>query len=379
MARAKARLNGERRGSPLRGSHLFLPLSVLALLIVINVIKGADYFSISLINGALYGNIPNILFGASELVILSIGMTLVTASSRGQDISVGVAAAITSAVFVQVLLRAGHITWLTIAAAFLASCVAGVLIGAFNGSLVSVFKVQPMVATLILFTAGRSIAFMIDGKLSPVLANDLTGQIGSVIPGVPIQTPIILTAVFIALAAVLLKTTNLKLYAECVGINEKAARLNGIDPARIKLLAYMILGVCTAVAGFIAVNKAGRHDSVNLLKYVEMDAILAVAIGGNALGGGKFSISGSIIGAYTIEVLNRTLLRLEVGTETIKAFKAVFIIILMVIASPVVRDYASKALRWARARADGGAVSQADAAAAGAAPGDGDASGKKEA
>jgi galactofuranose transport system permease protein len=338
------------------GSHLFLPLSVLALLILINLIKGADYFSITVINGALYGNIPNILFGASELVILAIGMTLVTASSRGQDISVGVAAAITSAVFVQVLLHAGHITWLTIVVGFLLSCVVGIVIGAFNGSLVSIFKVQPMVATLILFTAGRSIAFMIDGKLSPVLANDLTGQIGSVIPGVPIQTPIILTVVFIAFVAVFLKTTNLKLYAESVGINEKAALLNGIDPTKIKFLTYMILGVCSAVAGFIAVTKAGRHDSVNLLKFVEMDAILAVAIGGNALSGGKFSISGSIIGAYTIEVLNRTLLRLEVNPETIKAFKAVFIIILMVVASPVVREFAAKALRGVRARADSGTV-----------------------
>ena len=345
MARAKA-----------RGSHLFLPLAVLALLIVINLIKGADYFSMSVINGALYGNIPNILFGASELVILAIGMTLVTASSRGQDISVGVAAAITSAVFVQVLLRAGHITWFTIVVGFLASCVVGIVIGAFNGSLVSLFRVQPMVATLILFTAGRSIAFMIDGKLSPVLANDLTGQIGSVIPGVPLQTPILLTAVFIAFVAVFLRTTNLKLYAETVGINERAARLNGINPAKIKFLTYMILGVCTAVAGFIAVTKAGRHDSVNLLKFVEMDAILAVAIGGNALSGGKFSITGSIIGAYTIEVLNRTLLRLEIETETIKAFKAVFIIILMAVASPVVRDFATKALKWVRTRVNKGTL-----------------------
>jgi ribose/xylose/arabinose/galactoside ABC-type transport system permease subunit len=325
--------------SKIHVSQLFLPLSVLALLIVINLIKGADYFSMTLINGALYGNIPNILFGASELVILSIGMTLVTASSRGVDISVGVAAAITSAVFFQILLHADLIV--------------GIVIGAFNGFLVSILRVQPMVATLILFTAGRSIAFMIDGKLSPILANDITGQIGSVIPGVPIQTPIILTAVFIALVAVFLKTTNLKLYAESVGINEKAARLNGINPARIMFLTYMILGACTAVAGFIAVSKAGRHDSVNLLKYVEMDAILAVAIGGNSLGGGKFSITGSIIGAYTIEVLNRTLLRLEIGTETIKAFKAVFIIILMIVASPVVREYASKALSWVRARFSG--------------------------
>ena len=345
---------------------------------MINVIKGADYFSISVINGALYGNIPNILFGASELVILAIGMTLVTASSRGQDISVGVAAAISSAVFVQVLQNTGDITWLTIVAGFLASCVVGIVIGAFNGSLVSIFRVQPMVATLILFTAGRSIAFMIDGKLSPVLANDLTSQIGGVIPGVPIQTPIILTVVFIALVAVFLKTTNLKLYSESVGINEKAARLNGIDPAKIKFLTYMILGVCTAVAGFIAVTKAGRHDSVNLLKFVEMDAILAVAIGGNALSGGKFSISGSIIGAYTIEVLNRTLLRLEVGTETIKAFKAVFIIILMVVASPVVREFATKALRWMGARAGSGTVPETSAPDAAAVSNPEDTPAKKE-
>jgi galactofuranose transport system permease protein len=335
------------------GFHLFLPISVLGLLIVINLIKGADYFSITVINGALYGNIPNILFGAAELVILSIGMTFVTASSRGQDISVGVSAAITSSVFVLFILNAGPITWLTILAGFLVSCVVGLVIGAFNGSLVSVFKVQPMVATLILFTGGRSIAFMIDGKLSPVLANDLTGQLGGVIPGVPVQTPIIMTAVFIALVAVLLKTTNLKLYTESVGINPNAARLNGINPAMIKFLTFMILGVCTAFAGFIAVTKAGRHDSVNLLKFIEMDAILAVAIGGNALSGGKFSLTGSIIGAYTIEVLNRTLLRLEIETETIKAFKAVFIIILMIIASPVVRDFARKALKWIRTRGVG--------------------------
>ncbi len=84
------------------------------------------------------------------------------------------------------------------------------------------------------------------------------------------------------------------------------------------------MGICTAVAGFIAVNKAGRHDSVNLLKLIMMDAILAVAIGGNSLGGGKFSITGSIIGAYTIEMLNRTLLRLEIDPAMIKVFKAVF-------------------------------------------------------
>jgi simple sugar transport system permease protein len=318
------------------------------LLIIINLIKGADYFSITMVNGAFYGNIPNILFGASELVILTIGMTLVTAASQGQDISIGENATISSAVFVLFVLNAGQVTLLTILAGLLISCVAGLVIGAFNGILVSGFKVQPMVATLILFMGGRSIAFMIDGKLSPILANNISNQIGTVIPGLPIQTPIILTAVFIALVAVVLKTTNLRLYVESVGINPSAARLNGINPKKIIFLTFLIMGVCTAVAGFIAVNKAGRHDSVNLLKFIMMDAILAVAIGGNSLSGGKFSMTGSIIGAYTIEMLNRTLLRLEVEPEAIKAFKAVFIIILMVIASPVVRVFARKVLDKAK-------------------------------
>ena len=336
MSRLKAHIN--------RLSHLFLPLSVLVLLIIINLIKGTDYFSITIVNGAFYGNIPNILFGASELVILSIGMTLVTAASRGQDISIGEIGAITSATFVLYVLNAADVTLFTILVGFLISCVVGVVIGAFNGTLVSVFNVQPMVATLILFLGGRSVAFMIDGKVSPILANEISNQIGTVIPGVPIQTPIILTVVFIALVAVVLKTTNLRLYVESVGINPSAVRLNGIDPKKIIFLTFLIMGICSAVAGFIAVNKAGRHDSVNLLKFIMMDAILAVALGGNSLAGGKFSITGSIIGAYTIEMLNRTLLRLEVNPEAIKSFKAVFIIILMVLASPVVRVLIRKAL-----------------------------------
>src|SRR5690606_11202153 len=173
MPRLKRRFN--------RMSHLVLPLSVLVVLLIINLVKGADYFKITLINGVLYGNIPNILFGASELVILSIGMTLVTAASRGQDISIGESGAIRSALFVQYVLRAGNVTVWTILAGFLISCLAGMVIGAFNGTLVSFFNVQPMVATLILFLGGRSIAFIIDGKVSPILANPISNQIGTVI------------------------------------------------------------------------------------------------------------------------------------------------------------------------------------------------------
>ncbi|MDR1796810.1 MAG: ABC transporter permease [Clostridiales Family XIII bacterium] len=325
----------------LRG--VLIPLTVLLLLLLINVIKDVDFLDISNVNGALYGNIPNILFGATELVIITIGMTLVTSASGGQDISVGVVATITSAVFIQALAAFGPVSWLSVAGALVVSCAVGALLGLFNGTLVAIFRIQPMVATLILFTAGRSIAFLIDGKVSPNLKNAVTTQIGGVIPGVPIQTPIILTVVVIAVFAVLFKLTNLRLYTQTVGINEKAARLNGIDPVKVKLLVFVILGICCAVAGFISVCKNERHDSVNLLKLIEMDAILAVALGGNALIGGKFNLPGAIIGAYTIEVLNRTLLRFGISPDAIKAVKAAFIIFLMIVSSPVVMSLLDKA------------------------------------
>jgi len=336
-----------KKGS-LASYQLFLPLTVLALLIIINLFKGLGYFTITLRNGVFYGNIPSVLYGAAELVIISIGMSLVTSSSRGQDISVGVNATITSSVFALVLrehLALGPenaITWGVVLLALFISCLVGVCLGAFNGLLVSVLKVQPMVATLILFTAGRSIAFLIDGKVSPNLQYPIIKQIGTALPGVPIQTPIIITVICLILFALLFKFSNLKLYSQAVGINEEAARLNGINPVSIKLLTFIVLGVCCSVAGFIAVSKSGRHDSVNVLKLIELDAILAVALGGNALGGGKLSITGAVVGAYTIEILNQTLLRLQVNAEAIKLVKALFIILLMILASPVVREFLSK-------------------------------------
>jgi simple sugar transport system permease protein len=338
----------EKKKFSLASFQLLLPLTVFMILIVINLAVGAGYFTISMRNGVFYGNIPSVLYGAAELVIIAIGMALVTASSKGQDISVGVTATITSSIFVYVIRQflaaspEAAVGWGIVIPALLISCVAGALLGAFNGTVVSVFKVQPMVATLILFTAGRSVAFLIDGKISPILQYPIIRQIGTALPGVPIQTPIIITVLCIIIAALIFKLTNLKLYAQTVGINERAARLNGINPVTVKMVSFIFLGVCCAVSGFIAVSKIGRHDSVNVLKLIELDAILAVALGGNALGGGKFSVTGAVIGAYTIEILNQTLLRLQVDAEAIKLMKALFIILLMVLASPVVREYLAK-------------------------------------
>jgi simple sugar transport system permease protein len=337
-----------------RFRHLIMPLMIMALLLIVNFIldfilkahnpDAISFFRIGLTennvgNTVLDGEIIRVLNAASELVIIAIGMTLVTAASKGQDISVGAIAAIGGSVFVQVLRFAPQATWLWILIAFLASALVAMLFGAFNGTLVAKFGIQPMIATLILFTSGRSIAYAINGNASPILQDNLTMQIGSFIEGIPIQTPIFIVVALLVLAFLALRFTNLRLYFEAVGANEKSARLNGLNPARIKLLAFVILGFCCALAGFISTCRMQRIDHNAILGGIEMYAILAVAIGGNALAGGRFFLTGAIIGAYTIELLKRTLLRMQVAPEALSAYMAIFIVLLMIASSPVLKQY----------------------------------------
>lgn len=325
-------------------SQLVVPLFALFLLIVFNLIRDIGFFSISIItnndgNTVLSGNLVSIINGASELAILAIGMTLVTASSRGQDISVGAAAAIAGSIFVSVL-RGNQITIPIILLAFLASCIVAILFGAFNGTLVAAFKIQPMIATLILFSAGRSIAYWINGGATPTVSSPLLVGIGGFIPGIPIPTPILIMTLFGVLIWLALKFTNLGLYTQAVGINEKSARLNGINAAWIKLLSFMILGVCVAISGVINVCRIGLINHETILLDIEMDAILAVAIGGNSLGGGKFSLAGSVIGAFIIQALTVTLYAMKVPSTAVKAYKAIVIIAIVVLSSPIVKEYA---------------------------------------
>ena len=324
-------------------SQLIIPLFALLLLVVFNLIRDVGFFSLNITinndgNAVLSGNIISILNSASELAIIAIGMTLVTASSRGQDISVGAVAAIAGSVFVRVL-REHDITWPIILVAFLGACAAAILCGTFNGLLVAGFRIQPMIATLILLTAGRPIAYWINGGATPTVESPLLGNIGSFIPGIPIPTPILIVIVFAILVSLVLRLTNLGLYTQAVGINEKSARLNGINAFGMKILSFMMLGVCVSIAGCIGVSRMGLINHETILLDIEMDAILAVAIGGNALSGGKFSIAGSVIGAYIIQALTITLYAMKVSSTAVKAYKAIVIIAIVVLGSPVVQRY----------------------------------------
>jgi len=335
-----------------RHAQLLVPLLSILLIVVFNLLRDPSFFSIgmstnNLGNPVLTGNLISILNGASELAIIAMGMTLVTAACGGQDISVGALATIAGSVLVKIL-RTGEITMGSILVGFLVCCVAAMLFGAFNGTLVSVFKIQPMIATLVLFTCGRSIAYWINGGATPTIDSPLITAIGSFIPGCPIPTPILIVAAVGIILGLVFRFTTLGLYTQTVGINQRAARLNGINPTAIKLLSFLVLGLCCAVAGLISVSRLSLINHETMLLEIEMDAILAVAIGGNALGGGKFKITGSVLGAYAIQALTTTLYAMKVPSTDVKAYKALVIILIVVISSPVVKQALSRL--WAKVR-----------------------------
>lgn len=328
--------------------RLFIPITFLVFLLLLNIFINPSFLRISMGkdsagNPVLIGNLVNILNNATELVILAIGMTLVTAASKGQDISVGATIAIVGGVIMRIL--CGNETQPTylhapVIVAFLLGCFAGIVCGAFNGILVAKFKIQPMIATLILFTAGRSISSMIMGGLKPKAVSSF-GYYGNFIPGFPVPTPIIITIVVLIITILLLKRTNLGLYTRAVGINEKASSLNGLNPSLIKFLTYIIMGVCVGIAGFIQSSRVQTINPYTIVPSIEMDVILAVALGGNSLSGGKFNMAGSVIGAYTIQTLTSMLLTLNVNTNAVPVFKAVIIIVLVIIQTPIFKSFFS--------------------------------------
>ena len=326
--------------------QMFIPVAALVLLVLFNLIADASFFAVSvkensLGNPVLSGNIISVLDNASELVILAIGMTLVTASSGGQDISVGATMAIAGSVILR-MVCGGQVTADTMQMNLILAVLIGIavtaLFGAFNGALVAYFKIQPMVATLIMFTAGRSIAAWINNNQLPIINDIAFKYAGTFLPGIPVPTPIFITAAVILIFWLVLKRTNLGLYTQSVGINANSSHLNGLDPKMIKLLTYVILGVCVAVAGFIRVSRSGSINYSRIAENIEMDAILAVALGGNALSGGRFNIYGSILGAYVIQFLTTTLYKYDVPSTALPAYKAVVVILLVVLSAPVVRE-----------------------------------------
>lgn len=326
-------------------TKLFLPIVCLLFVLLINLIKNAGFFAIAINNGVLYGRLIDILNRGSEIAILAVGQTLVVAVSAGTDISVGSVMSLSACFCTLLLAGYGVNTTSTLVLPMIVGILGGIVMGgvcgAFNGALVSKLKIQPMVATLILFTAARAIGLLLCNNQITYIRYDPYKYLGNFIPGCPIPTPIFVTIVVIAIAQIALKKTSLGLYVQSVGINKRAARLLGINSAKVIFLCYVLCGLCSGIAGIVASSRIYSADSNNIGLYYELDAILAVALGGNSLAGGKFNMAGSIVGAYTIQAINTTLLAVGVSTDQAPVAKAIIVIIIVAVQSTVFRAWFS--------------------------------------
>jgi len=327
---------------------LMFSITLLVILMVQNIITTPDFFNITITNGIISGYIPNILDQASTLVIVTLGMTLVTAVSGGQDISVGAIMAIAASCCGLLLNGPEYRTEVfhnPYRYALLAGLCGGALCGAFNGFMVAYLKIQPMIASLILFTSGRSIAKVITHGQTVYIMNPVFKYLGVQIPGVPIRTTIIVTIGIILLVVLIVRGTSFGLFIKSIGINSSAAYLVGLNSQAIKLITFTICGILAGVAGLVGSSGVGSVNAGELGLGIELDAILAVALGGNMLGGGKFSIAGSVIGAYTIQAITTTLYAMNVRSDQLYVFKAIIIIFIIVVSSDVFKDIIKKIVR----------------------------------
>lgn len=320
--------------------RLFMPFFCLVIMLIAAVIASPDFFKIGIQNGVLYGRIIDVINRGSEVVILAIGMTLVVAASAGTDISVGAVMAVVAAVtcsFIAGNQQSVNEYINNPFAGILLGILAGVLCGCFNGFLVAKLKIQPMVATLILFTAGRGIAQLLTNGQITYIRVDSFKKLGSSIPGIPIPTSIFVTVIMVVFTLLLLNKTATGMYIETVGINARAARLIGLKSTKIIFLVYAFSGFCASIAGLINSSRIYSADANNIGLNLELDAILAVALGGNSLAGGKFSLIGSVIGAYTIQTLTTTLYAVSVSSDQIPVYKAIVVVIIVSLQSPELR------------------------------------------
>lgn len=285
----------------------------------------------ALFNGDAFLNLQSLRLNLTQvatIVIVGVGMTLVVATG-GIDLSVGSLMAISGAIAPLIFLSDAPIVSLPYVGGALAYAVpvlvAG-LFGAFNGWLVAAVRLQPIIATLVLFVAGRGIAQVItDGRLQSF--REPTWQfigLGRIF-GVPFQA--ILMLVVVAAAAWAMRATSFGRYVLAIGGNEAAARLAGVPVARVKAAVYVISGLLAGLAGLvvIAINSSSDANQVGL--NMELDAIAAVAVGGTSLMGGRAAVVGTLIGALIIQLIRFTLLTQGVSDAVARVVTAGAIVV----------------------------------------------------
>jgi ribose/xylose/arabinose/galactoside ABC-type transport system permease subunit len=339
-------MNGSfsRTWSKLTESMLFLPTAALLLILIADFFLIPGFFNIEIKQGHLYGSLIDILLHGSPTMILAMGMTLVIATG-GVDLSVGAIIAISSSVAAiminptivgmnltdpRLFINNPQYTWAPLWLVFIVPLVIATLCGLWNGMLVSYWRIQPMVATLVLMIAGRGIAQLITNAIQIIIFNDTFAFIGNGYYLFPFS--LYVAAVVFVGAWLVTRRTSIGLFVESVGINYRSSFYSGINERRVKLFAYAFCGFCAGIAGLIIASNIRTSDANQIGMYTELDAILAVVIGGTLLGaGGRFSLMGSAIGALVLQATLTSMLSFGVPASAITAVKALVVVVVILL------------------------------------------------
>jgi galactofuranose transport system permease protein len=307
--------------------RLMPQIIALAIILVMISIAFPGFFNIQMQNGRLYGSLIDILNRGAPVALLAIGMTVVIAT-KGIDLSVGAVMAICGAVAAASITAGNGLVY-----TLLVTLGAGLLCGLWNGLLVAVLGIQPIIATLVLMVAGRGIAQLVTE--GAILTFNHPGLIfigsGSLL-GLPM--PVVIWLVFGLVVGIVVRRTALGLLIEALGVNRRASMLAGVSTGVLLIAAYVLSGLCAAIAGTIAAADIRGADANNAGLWLELDAILAVVVGGTSLLGGRFSIAGSLIGAMIIQSINTGILLSGFPPEFNLIIKAGIIVLILVIQSP---------------------------------------------
>ncbi|MBS0970987.1 ABC transporter permease [Chimaeribacter arupi] len=299
----------------------------LAIILLIDSLVAPHFFSVHIQDGRLFGSLVDIFNRGAPVALLALGMTLVIATG-GIDLSVGAVMAIAGAT-AATLTSAGQ----PLAVVLPAALAVGALCGLWNGFLVAVLQIQPIVATLMLMVAGRGIAQLITQGQIVTFDGGTFSHLGSgALFYLPM--PIIIAAVMLLAVWLLTRKTALGLFIESVGINLRSAYNAGVNTRLVLVAVYVICGICAAVAGVIVTADIRGADANNAGLWLELDAILAVVIGGGSLLGGRFNLLLSVIGALIIQGMNTGILLSGFKPEFNLVLKAVVVLAVLVVQSP---------------------------------------------
>lgn len=323
---------------------IFWPIMSLLLLFLFNLFFTPNFFKIEIKQGHLYGNIIDIIKNAAPIMLLAIGLTLVIAT-KGIDISVGSVVAI-SAGFVAMMIGGAldGVPRFPFPIAIISALVVASAAGMWNGMLVSRIGMQPIIATLILLVAGRGIAMITtDAQIIWLYAKPfaLLGQ--GYFLGLPFS--IYIVALLLIITGMATRWTALGLFIESVGINPTAARFAGINAKNILLGVYTFSGFCAGIAGLVVCSTVMSADGNNAGQGYEMNAILAVVLGGTSLSGGKFFLIGSIIGALIVQTLTTTIYAFGVPPEIAQIVIALVVLAASLLQSPKFRSMFNRLFR----------------------------------